>query len=335
MTPPSRGRESELSDAVSLVDCHLREAVDAGAVHFLGAPDTIERSHGPVGIAAHRTAQPGAGILGIAVGPVRPQVEQPVFVVEIDTAIVARSNAVPRIAGNRVAKDVRLRVPGDEDPAALVVLDRIAHDPGAGAAGDRDAVPAGVPDRIRAVAQWAEQVSDPRHRTLGDINAAGVHVLDRIARDAAHAAVIQMDAVPAGLADGVPHDIGGRARGHSGQVNPVAPAGDGKALHRNLPAADEESIAFGGRLDHSLSLAVESDANHLGENGDVLAAGAADLNRVAGLGNCKLVLDFLSGIAINGMRGRHIGQWSKGYRYGDDEARLDNADVSAVMTPPP
>jgi hypothetical protein len=64
-----------------------------------------------------------------------------------------------------------------------------------------------------------------------------MHVLDGITRDTAHAAVVQMDAVPAGIANGVLHDIGGRARSHPGQVNAVVPAGDGKTLDRDLPAA--------------------------------------------------------------------------------------------------
>jgi hypothetical protein len=56
--------------------------------------------------------------------------------------------------------------------------------------------------------------------------------------------VVEVDAVPAGLADGVTDDVRGRARGRPGEVDAVAPAADGEALDRDLPAADEEPIAF-------------------------------------------------------------------------------------------
>jgi hypothetical protein len=96
-------------------------------------------------------------------------------------------------------------------------------------------------------------------------------------------------------------------RPQPGKVYPVAPAGDGVALHRDFPAAYEEPIALGRRLDHGLALAVERDSNRLGEYGHVLGARAAYQNGIARLGNGDLVLDFLSGVAIDCVGGWHGG----------------------------
>ena len=85
----------------------------------LGATGAVERSQGPVNVAAHRAAHSESGVLRAGVGLVRSQVEQVVLVGEIDAGVVARGDAVTRVPGNRVAEDIRLRVAGDEDPAPV------------------------------------------------------------------------------------------------------------------------------------------------------------------------------------------------------------------------
>src|SRR5262245_57912971 len=125
-------------------------------------------------------------------------------------------------------------------------------------------------------------------------------VLDPVVDDASDASTIHMDSVSSCTLDGVSINDARGTRGGTRQMNAVASASKREALDRNVLAADKDRVSCRARsLDHRLPLTVECDPNYLGRNGHVFAAGSTHQHRITGLRQSDLLLDLVSGVAID------------------------------------